>query len=62
MLNKREYDDKKLFDDVAKNYVKKDLTPYCRVARKLRLVQSLKGIQQPIKRIMGKKNFINYFF
>jgi len=52
MLNKREYDDKKLFDDVAKNYVKKDLTPYCRVARKLRLVQSLKGIQQPIKRIL----------
>ena len=52
MLNKREYDDKKLFDDIAKNYVKKDLTPYCRVARKLRLVQSLKGIQQPIKRIL----------
>ncbi len=52
MLNKREYDDKKLFDDIAINYVKKDLTPYCRVARKLRLVQSLIGIQQPIKKIL----------
>ena len=52
MLNKREDDDKKLFDDIAENYVKKDLTPYCRVARKLRLVQSLKGIQQPIKKIL----------
>ena len=52
MLNKREYDDKKLFDDIATNYVKKDLTPYCRVARKLRLVQSLIGIQQPIKKIL----------
>ena len=52
MLNKRESDDKKLFDDIAANYVKKDLTTYCRVARKLRLVQSLKGIQQPIKKIL----------
>ena len=50
MLNKRESDDKKLFDDIAVNYVKKDLTPYCRVARKLRLVQSLRGIQKPIKK------------
>ena len=52
MLNKRESDDKKLFDDIAVNYVKKDLTSYCRIARKLRLVQSLKGIQQPIKKIL----------
>ena len=52
MLNKRELDDKKLFDNIAVNYVKKDLTPYCRIARKLRLVQSLKGIQQPIKNIL----------
>ncbi len=52
MLNKRELDDKKLFDDIAVNYVKKDLTTYCRVARKLRLVQSLKGIKQPVKRIL----------
>ena len=72
MLNKRESDDKKLFDDIAANYVKKDLTTYCRVARKLRLVQSLKGIQQPIKKILEvgcgagfsvdylKGKFINY--
>ena len=52
MINKRESDDKKLFDDIAVNYVKKDLTTYCRVARKLRLVQSLKGIKQPIKKIL----------
>ena len=72
MLNKRESDDKKLFDDIAANYVKKDLTSYCRVARKLRLVQSLKGIQQPIKKILEvgcgagfsvnylKGKFVNY--
>ena len=52
MLNKRESDDKKLFDNIAVNYVKKDLTPYCRIARKLRLVQSLKGMKQPIKNIL----------
>lgn len=52
MLNKRELDDKKLFDDIAVNYVKKDLTKYCRIARKLRLVQSLKSIKQPVKRIL----------
>ena len=72
MLNKRESDDKKLFDDIAVNYVKKDLTTYCRVARKLRLVQSLKGIKQPIKKILEvgcgagfsveylKGKFVNY--
>ena len=52
MLNKRELNDKKLFDDIAVNYVKKDLTTYCRLARKLRLVQSLKGIKQPIGRML----------
>jgi SAM-dependent methyltransferase len=52
MFNKREYEDKKLFDDIATNYIKKDLISYCRIARKLRLVQSLKGIQMPIKRIL----------
>ena len=57
MLNKRESDDKKLFDDIAANYVKKDLTTYCRVARKLRLVQSLIGIQQPIKKILEVGTF-----
>ena len=52
MLNKREYKDKKLFDDIASDYVKKDLTLYCRISRKQRLIQSLKGIQQPIKNIL----------
>ena len=72
MLNKQEYDDKKLFDDIAENYVKKDLTQYCRIARKQRLVQSLQGIKQPINKILEvgcgagfsvnylKGKFINY--
>ena len=52
MLNKREQEDKKLFDDIASNYVKKDLISYCRIARKLRLVSSLKNIKQPINKIL----------
>ena len=52
MANKREDDDKKLFDDIAANYVKKDLTPYCRIARKQRLERSLKGIKLPIKNML----------
>ena len=72
MLNKREHDDKKLFDEIAINYVKKDLISYCRVARKQRLVRSLKGIKQPIEKILEvgcgagfsvdylKGKFINY--
>ena len=72
MINKRELNDKKLFDDIAINYVKKDLTHYCRVARKLRLSRSLKDIRQPIKKILEvgcgagfsvdylKGKFINY--
>lgn len=52
MSNKREYDDKKLFNDIAANYAKKDLTPYCRIARKYRLDRSLKGIQKPINKIL----------
>tara|TARA_B110000971_G_C19909844_1_gene453997 strand:+ start:174 stop:938 length:765 start_codon:yes stop_codon:yes gene_type:complete len=72
VLNEQEYKDKKLFDSIAINYVKKDLTTYCRVARKLRLVQSLKGIQKPIKKLLEvgcgagfsvdylKGKFINY--
>tara|TARA_A100001011_G_scaffold375146_2_gene436362 strand:+ start:11165 stop:11935 length:771 start_codon:yes stop_codon:yes gene_type:complete len=52
MLDKREYNDKKLFNDIAENYLKKDLIGYCRIARKQRLVRSLKGIQQPIKKML----------
>ena len=72
MVNKREYDDKKLFDDIAANYSKKDLTPYCRIARKQRLVRSLKGTHKPINKMLEvgcgagftvdylKGKFINY--
>jgi len=48
----REDADKKLFDEIAANYVKKDLIPYCRIARKQRLERSLIGIQQPIRNIL----------
>ena len=68
-----EIKDKKLFDDIAYDYIKKDLTPYCRIARKHRLMQSLKEIKQPIKNLIEvgcgagftakylKSKFINYF-
>ena len=52
MSNKREDNDKKLFDNIASQYVKKDLTSYCRISRKLRLIQSIKDIKQPIKNIL----------
>ena len=72
MFNNRENNDKKLFNDIANNYVKKDLTLYCRIARKQRLIRSLKGIEKPIKQILEvgcgagfsvdylKGKFINY--
>jgi len=48
----REDADKTLFDEIAANYVKKDLIPYCRIARKQRLERSLIGIPQPIRNIL----------
>ncbi len=72
MENKRESNDKKLFNDIANNYVKKDLTLYCRIARKQRLVRSIEGIRKPINNILEvgcgagfsadylKGKFINY--
>ena len=72
MLNKQEYEDKKLFDNIAVDYVKKDLTSYCRIARKLRLTQSLEGVTKPINNLLEigcgagfsidylKGKFINY--
>lgn len=72
MIDIRENNDKKLFNDIADNYVKKDLTLYCRIARKQRLIRSLKGIKKPIKQILEvgcgagfsvdylKGKFINY--
>ena len=52
MLNKREEDDKMLFNKIANDYSKKDLTPYCRIARKQRLLSSLKGISKPINKML----------
>lgn len=72
MLNKQEYEDKKLFDNIAVDYVKKDLTSYCRIARKLRLTQSLEGVTKPINNLLEigcgagfsvdylKGKFVNY--
>ena len=52
MSNKREHDDKKLFNDIAIDYSKKDLNPYCRIARKQRLIKSLEGITKPINSML----------
>ena len=72
MFNNRENNDKKLFNDIATSYVKKDLTLYCRIARKQRLVRSIEGIKKPIRNLLEvgcgagfsaeylKGNFINY--
>ena len=52
--------------------LKKDLTLYCRIARKQRLVRSIEGIKKPIRNLLEvgcgagfsaeylKGNFINY--
>jgi len=37
-----------LFDRIAPSYVKKDLTLYCRIARKLRLLRTLKNVPKPV--------------
>ena len=72
MFNKQENKDKKLFNKIAHDYVKKDLVSYCRIARKIRLTQSLKGISKPINKLLEvgcgagfsanylNKNYINY--
>jgi SAM-dependent methyltransferase len=72
MHDKREHNDKKLFNDIADNYSKKDITPYCRIARKHRLVRSLKGVHKPINNMIEvgcgagftvdylKGKFVNY--
>lgn len=52
MFNLREEADKRLFDEIAEHYVKKDMTQYCRIARKQRLERSLLGIHQPIKNLL----------
>jgi len=52
MNNDQETKDKRLFEDIADSYVQKDLTSYCRIARKQRLVTSLKNIRQPVGRLL----------
>ncbi len=44
--------DKALFDSIADSYVAKDLTPYCRIARSLRLTRSLRHLARPIGRLL----------
>lgn len=48
----RETEDKQLFDNIADNYVRKDLIEYCRIARKLRLDQTIKNVAKPIENIL----------
>lgn len=36
------------FDKIAASFVKKDLVPYCRILRRLRLTQSLKNVRKPL--------------
>jgi len=52
MSNDQEAKDKLLFEQIADSYVRKDLTPYCRIARKQRLDTSLKSIRQPVGRLL----------
>jgi SAM-dependent methyltransferase len=44
--------DKQLFDDIAEGYVEKDLTAYCRIARKQRLTRSIKNLDLPIRSLL----------
>ena len=51
-LNTIEKADKQLFDDIAQDYVRKDLTTYCRIARKQRLERTLKNVKLPISSLL----------
>ena len=44
--------DQKLFDEIAEHYVRKDLVSYCRIARKQRLVSSIKNISKPVNNML----------
>jgi 2-polyprenyl-3-methyl-5-hydroxy-6-metoxy-1,4-benzoquinol methylase len=44
--------DQELFNKIAIDYMQKDLTGYCRLARILRLNQTLKNIPQPVGSIL----------
>lgn len=52
MSDQIEVADRQLFDEIADSYVKKDLTPYCMVARKQRLDTSLTGLARPISSML----------
>lgn len=51
-MSQVEQTDRELFDCIAHFYVKKDLCAYSRVARKLRLLTTLKNMRLPIKSIL----------
>ena len=51
-MTDREAADKRLFDKIAESYVRKDLTTYCRICRKLRLYKTLKNIPKPITTLL----------
>lgn len=40
------------FDTIAADFVKKDLVPYCRIMRKLRLMQTLKHVDTPVGAVL----------
>ena len=44
--------DQALFDRIASEYASKDLRPYCRAARKQRLLQTCAGLTQPLGNIL----------
>jgi len=44
--------DRELFDNIAHSYVQKDLKPYCRIARRLRLERTLKNIPRPMRALL----------
>jgi len=50
--NKVEEADRQLFDSIAGDYVRKDQTPYCRVARKLRLDRTMKNLPKPMRNLL----------
>jgi SAM-dependent methyltransferase len=49
---KTELTDQELFDEIGHDYVKKDLTGYCRISRKQRLTRSLRYLPKPMGDIL----------
>ena len=44
--------DQALFDRIAEEYASKDLRPYCRAARKQRLLQTVAGLEGPLGSVL----------